>query len=302
MLSLSRSQLDLQRPASDPDDAVLIGHSGARLTLRQSEGHSVIRKMAGWYTGNERLRRQADKQETFRAAGFSTPRVLRKGTDDGLFFFEMEYVPAMSIAAQCSGGGTTSLRPLVAFMTAWIAHLQGLSTSVIAEERIHAKLDSIIESCRRNPVLRHAMPAISLLGSLLAQAEWPAIPEGPCHGDLTLENILVDVRGQLWLIDFDAPDLMSYWFDIAKLYQDLRGHWCLRHMSHDPSSPSRLNAIMAIRRVRSAVDDVVNQAVPELSTALPLLVALCPMRALPYCKDIDTAIYILDRSRAVIAE
>jgi aminoglycoside/choline kinase family phosphotransferase len=52
-----------------------------------------------------------------------------------------------------------------------------------------------------------------------------------CHGDLTLENIIVDDRGRPWLVDFlDAP-FEHWWQDVAKLHQDLDGGWYLLSQS-----------------------------------------------------------------------
>src|SRR5262249_48162573 len=48
-----------------------------------------------------------------------------------------------------------------------------------------------------------------------------------CHGDLTLENLVIDADGKLWLLDFlDAP-FEHWWQDVSKLHQDLDGGWYL---------------------------------------------------------------------------
>lgn len=289
-------------PAIASTDVVLTGHSGARLTLLQSDERSVIRKTSGTPFGNARLQQQAEKQDRFLVAGFPTPRIWAQGLSEGHFFFEMDYIPAISIAAQCAAGTPTSTKLLLDFLERWITHTSEGSNSFIEAGKIHSKIDAVVEACRRNPILNHAMPAIVLLGSLLSRSEWPVVPEGPCHGDMTLENILIDTSNRLWMIDFDAPDLSSYWFDLAKIYQDLQGHWCLRHLSIQSRSPSRLNAMMAVRRLRSAVDELIASLVPGLLETLAPLVALCLMRALPYCRDIGTALFILDRAHAVITE
>jgi thiamine kinase-like enzyme len=45
------------------------------------------------------------------------------------------------------------------------------------------------------------------------------------HGDLTLDNILIDTNHEIWLVDSLDNDSPHYFYDIAKLYQDLEGHW-----------------------------------------------------------------------------
>lgn len=57
------------------------------------------------------------------------------------------------------------------------------------------------------------------------QHPYPIPPAGFCHGDLALDNLLVDPHGQLWIID---PLLNVYetpWWDIGKLLQSTRANW-----------------------------------------------------------------------------
>lgn len=44
------------------------------------------------------------------------------------------------------------------------------------------------------------------------------VPMGTfCHGDLTLENVLIDSDQRLWYIDPNPGKYMSYWLDLGKL-------------------------------------------------------------------------------------
>jgi hypothetical protein len=45
-----------------------------------------------------------------------------------------------------------------------------------------------------------------------------------CHGDLTLENVLVDYRSELVLIDPNPRDFFSHWLDYGKLAFSLQYH------------------------------------------------------------------------------
>src|SRR5204863_8802633 len=75
---------------------------------------------------------------------------------------------------------------------------------------------------KRRAVYRELRDVVEMLDSLDVS---PTL----CHGDLTLENMMVDRDGQIWAIDLlDAP-YEHYWFDFAKLNQDLEGGWYLRH-------------------------------------------------------------------------
>ena len=52
-----------------------------------------------------------------------------------------------------------------------------------------------------------------------------------CHGDLTLENMVIDRDGRIWLIDLLDSPLEHHWQDVAKLHQDLTGGWYLRRVA-----------------------------------------------------------------------
>ena len=61
----------------------------------------------------------------------------------------------------------------------------------------------------------------------LASFDDKDIPIGPCHGDLTLSNVIVR-RGELVLIDSIPVFINSPMLDAAKLLQDARHHWTTR--------------------------------------------------------------------------
>ena len=87
------------------------------------------------------------------------------------------------------------------------------------------------------------------MGNELSARDWSAIPESPCHGDLTLENILLHQRRAVF-IDCDETFASSYWLDLSKLFQDVDGHWCLRHLYLDaPAGTAVVNAIGRLHRL-----------------------------------------------------
>lgn len=54
------------------------------------------------------------------------------------------------------------------------------------------------------------------------------IPIGPCHGDLTLSNVIVSPSGSINIIDFLPTFIETPFWDIAKLIQDLEYGWSYR--------------------------------------------------------------------------
>ena len=66
------------------------------------------------------------------------------------------------------------------------------------------------------------------------------VPKSKCHGDLTLENILINVNNDIYLIDFLDSFFDSYMIDFAKLLQDLKLYWSYRNKLISPNLELRL--------------------------------------------------------------
>jgi aminoglycoside/choline kinase family phosphotransferase len=294
----------LQMPRSDELQAEFIGHSGARVTLRQINGRSVVRKQAGTREQSARLQGQGRKQAEFRAAGIDTPQVLSSGVEGGLAFFDMDYVPGVSIAAQICDGLTAMSPALTAFVTSWIKARRAEVDGRIPCETVLDKAVRVMAACAANRNMGgHAAARLPSVGERLFAIDWPSLPRSPCHGDFTTENMLCDADGRLSLIDFDVPDISSYALDIAKLYQDLTGQWCLRRLAIDePDGLCYRNAQVALRRVRSDVDTLLQSLWPDLLPELPALVCLNLMRAFPYSNDPAVCLFILDRVEALLPD
>jgi tRNA A-37 threonylcarbamoyl transferase component Bud32 len=61
------------------------------------------------------------------------------------------------------------------------------------------------------------------------------LPQSLCHGDLTLENLIYSKDGKFYMIDVVTGPYDSWIFDIAKLRQDIDGHWFIRNKNIDLS-------------------------------------------------------------------
>lgn len=280
--------------------AVLRGHSGAVVTLHTMGGGTSVRKMAGETRLNDRLRAQCQKQRELAARGVCTPEVLASGEIDGRFCFDMRYVPGISAAADIRTGGLFATELVPELLDCWLERMGGTIAGTIGAEVLLNKLASIVANCAANPALPSLLPDIRDIGRRLAAQAWPDLPQSECHGDLTLENMLIGADGRVHLIDFDVPDISSLWMDVGKLYQDLIGHWCIRDSGiDDPGSIAHGTALMALHRLRRAVEPVIARRIPALPAALPKLAALNLMRALPYTRDARVAAYILRQVAAL---
>jgi hypothetical protein len=283
-----------------PFTHTLKGHSGAGLTLFRREGQFYVRKIAAHETANERLRLQAGKQ---RAAGAMSPAIVEEGMEDGRYFFVMEFVTGVSIAHLAREGMYPTVQ--ASFETFVHQLLQGYmakADGVIPPAAIHAKLAQVAARCTQNPALEPTRPRIDALLERLRQVDWPELPLTPCHGDLTLENILRSADGRFVLIDFDAPDLCSAYLDACKLLQDTSGFWCLRHLAlEQPGSIAFTNARMGFEFVETSILNATRHLWPALVPHMFHFTVLHLLRTLPYSTDASQAAFTVRQAEILLA-
>lgn len=270
----------------------LAGHSGAEVGLYTNGETSLVRKTAGAVAANARLLRQSAYQRALSSAGLPFPRVLRDGFDaQGKAFFEMEYVPARSLAAILCEAASFDFAAVMTALERTLRFFQLSAGAPIPVGLFHDKLQSIASAAPR---------AASLIERLGAQ-DWSGIPASLAHGDMTLENLLLCPSRGLVLIDCDEAFASSWWLDVAKLRQDSAGHWCMRALYREqPGSTAWLNARQRMEHMDAAVLAIAGRLEPLLLPRLPQLGALHLLRALPYTRDENLAAFILARAAALL--
>lgn len=104
---------------------------------------------------------------------------------------------------------------------------------------------------------------------------------GPCHGDLTLANVICESENTFYLIDFLHTFKDSPLQDLAKISQDRRFGWSLR----------RRNAATRNRGMiffRLALPDVADYVDEKMRSTFEIYELLNLLRIAPYVKDETT--------------
>lgn len=260
---------------------LLSGMSGARVLLMTKDNRRwFVRKVAKEPANNDRLRRQMAKQVAFaRAIGLTVrvPEILEHGELEGLAYFDMEFVRGTD--------GVTYLRrsdnaALVALAEKFCSYVEAVAKlpadSAPTGTLFEALYGKLCEVQRKTPVLGAETLARMFTALERVRDAGDGLRGTMCHGDLTLENIVIDDRGQVCMLDLlDAP-FEHYWQDIAKLHQDLEGGWYL--LGQPPISRYVLDYLA--RRVKSAALDID----PGYADVHAVLVACTFVRILPYVR------------------
>lgn len=204
------------------------GHSGCQIYLiEDDDGSNYVRKISKDIKYNERLKRQSEKQAAFAGTPINAPKVLNSGyTKDGLYYFDMEYIQGITLAEYIKTMEIGKVKGLVEALVASIVPKS--QTDITAEEKRSiidvfnnkiADLRKLLEN-KKNDVINCSL-------DLLEKHDWSKLTPSQCHGDMTLENIIVK-NDQLYFIDFLDSFYDSWFLDVGTLLQDVQVMWSYR--------------------------------------------------------------------------
>jgi serine/threonine protein kinase len=176
---------------------------------------------------NSRLKAQCEKQETFKCETINTPKVLDSGyTEEGLFYFDMEYIQGITLAEYIKTMEIGKVKNLVKMLVSSV--IPKKSYVMTQEEKAHVAeiFSNKIKSLRENLIGKNN-EIINQSLDLLETHDWTRLTPSQCHGDMSLENIIVK-NDNLYFIDFLDSFYDSWFLDIGTLLQDVQVMWSYR--------------------------------------------------------------------------
>ena len=255
----------------------LNGHSGCGLNLYKQEEILFLRKDSGNPEYNRRLKKQFIKQNKFSLLGIKTPKVFNYGQENGLFYFDMEFLNGVTLAEYMANIKIKEINSLISLLFKSLP-VQTSIKNADADTIFKKKISQIKKQLR--PSDTEALQAVKILENF----DFSNVPYSYCCGDLTLENIMLDDNKQIYLIDFLDSFYNSWMIDIAKLLQDLELHWSYRHQNID------FNLAMRLAVAKEALLENIAEygnAHKNIITIYHILL-LNMLRIIPYAKDNKT--------------
>ena len=173
----------------------MLGLSGNKIIFMKDK----VRKMSSDKNNNYKLIAQMFKQKSFSDFSneiYKTPKILGYGFIEECFYFDMELVEGENlINYMMKSYDDEILNRIVSFIQ---------------------NIKSLNKNCDEQNFFRK-MEGLKIFGYV----DVNKIPSTYCHGDLTLENIIIGKDGDLWFIDFSETYYDSYFQDISKIMQEL---------------------------------------------------------------------------------
>lgn len=260
------------------------GHSGCKIFLHKQQNIYFVRKISSSLQYNSRLMRQCLKQKHFNSLYLKAPKIYNYGySDEGLFFFDMEYIQGVSLATALKKITLNEIERLINLLFNLISIYDckfSQNTLNIFKSKINELDNKIInkDTCVKNAF------------TLLNNYNFGFIPKSYCCGDLTLENILLTPSKDLYVIDFLDSFYNSWMIDISKLLQDLELGWSYRFETVDFNLNLRLNTAKNI--LLSKIDMYHNGK--KIIEGIYMLLLLNTLRIVPYIEDNTTKIFVKD--------
>jgi len=248
---------------------LLGGNSGCAVAVwRDEDGSFFVRKKSPSLAYNQRLINQQEKQFQFSASSaVKKPKILSKGFEEDLFYFDMEYikgVPFQSLFVENSVKESLSCLDKI------------LSSFNKSEEREHSEGAKIVNKILG---LKKNSNSFGRAIDYCLDFDWGVIKKDECHGDLSFENIIIK-DGDIYLIDFLDCFSSSSYLDLSKILKDLVFGWSWRNESFP-----LVKASIMYEEIRQKLSE-------EEGVLCEKLMTLHLLRILPYCEKEKDKVFI----------
>lgn len=266
------------------------GHSGCKILLIENATRNFVRKISSSKSYNERLIAQFKKQKNIYScmSNFKVPEVFDYGyTKEKLFYFDMEYIHGITLAEYLKFLEVDKIRSLVSRIYKFIIPKEdnGQADPIIFTHKIES-LRNKLKYCN-NPIIKESL-------DLLYNHNWNRFKKSFCHGDLTLENIIVK-DDELYIIDLLDSFYDCWILDISTILQDVQVLWSYRKDKY-------INNNLLIRLI--VFRDVLMESIEELGSDLYLEVyyalLLKLIRIYPYTEDNLTYQFLNKKVESII--
>lgn len=265
------------------------GHSGCKIVLCEPKNSKAfVRKISSNIDYNSRLKLQKNKQENYQSEKIKVPKIIGEGYQhDGLYYFDMEYVQGITLAEYIKNIEVSEINGVVDVLINDIVNVSNFGSP--NNEVFFNKIESLRLKLTdlNNPIINEAL-------DLLENHDWGAFKQSSCHGDMTLENIIVS-KNNFYLIDFLDSFYDNWIMDLSTILQDIQ---CLWHYRLDDSI--NINTLIRLIIMRDLLIQKTKEIMGKDYIEVYYALLLKLIRIYPYTKDKITYEFLNNKSKSII--
>ena len=182
------------------------GYSGSKLKLIKKNNTFIVKKI-------NNVKRNLERYESLNYLNLSMPKILNISND----YYEMEYIDNISMDVYIQ---KYEIDNLIDFI---LKLLNNFTKNCVEKDFTNVYINKLENfNFKKYNLPFNADQLIDKLPKILPESEY--------YGDLTLDNILFDIKNNRFvLIDPATIEYNSFVFDISKLKQDLICKWFIRN-------------------------------------------------------------------------
>lgn len=273
------------------------GHSGCHIfMIEEDDGRVFVRKISKDRAYNDRLKKQCEKQAAFSGDRIDAPEVYTSGyTEEGLFFFDMEYIQGITLSEYIKTMEIGKIRGLVEALVHSMVPKQNVEMTCEEEKRVEQIFLRKVEDLKKTLASR-GDETIHCALKLLEGHSWKKFTPSACHGDMTLENIIIK-SDKLYFIDFLDSFYDAWLLDIGTLLQDIQVLWSYRHQKN-----ISMNTILRLIVFRDLLLDEIKRIDESYVLEMYYSLLLKLIRIFPYVRDSETDQFLHDKTELIIAQ
>lgn len=270
---------------------IFTGHSGCVVQLcKNSNGCLIVKKTSSDIVYNKRLEKQLIKQRLFKSncRGVSSPKILKSYTNqDNLYTFEMQLIDGQSISQYILHTDIPAINLLLDKL------LDMFNINYQFDDHSSTIFQNKIKQLEKTISYKHE--SVDETFTKLKSFKFDKIHKSYCHGDLTLENILISNEGEIYVIDFLDSFYDSWMIDAAKILQDIEIGWVYRFETPDANRDIRLALVKQkfINKLLQLKDG------KQLIISIYYILLLNLIRIYPYAKEELTLLFLNESTKKI---
>jgi tRNA A-37 threonylcarbamoyl transferase component Bud32 len=218
----------------------LKGFSGSKIQVIRSGQKTFVRKTAKDRSHNNRMQKEIEKMRRLSEISecsndFKIPNIQSvRENDDGLMVYELDFIPGESLDHCLYKLNSEKIKFFAKKIGKIIETISEKSSTSETNQHdfILQKFNELISELNKKKDYTNLVTELfneykEKIKNLKIDKISPHNKPTFCHGDLSLDNIIITRQNQMYLIDPLHNDFENFMWDYAKVFQSSMTHWNL---------------------------------------------------------------------------